>query len=44
VLGELLSDERLPEPLNDFPLNAAPPFPFPLPLPNKRVERSEFGI
>ena len=38
-----MSDDRLLEPLNDFPLNAAPLFPVPLPLPNERVERSELG-
>jgi hypothetical protein len=43
VLNELLSDERLPEPLIDFPLNVAPLLPVPLLLPNERVERSDVG-
>jgi hypothetical protein len=41
-VDELLSDDRLLKPLNDFPLNVAPLSP--LPLPNERVERSVFGI
>jgi hypothetical protein len=42
VVNELLSDDRLLEPPNDFPLNVAPLSP--LPLPNERVDRSVFGI
>jgi hypothetical protein len=38
---ELLPDDRLFEPPNDFPLNVAPLSP--LPPPNERVERSELG-
>jgi hypothetical protein len=40
MVDELPADERVLDPLNDFPLKVGPL----LPLPNERVERSELGI
>jgi hypothetical protein len=40
-VDQLLSDERLFKPLNDFPLNVV--LLLPLPLPKERIELSELG-